>query len=788
MVPDAALAPDPALEAFEGRVVRQVSLEGLKKIEEQLARNQIRTSPGSALRGKLIQQDVQRLTRLGRFRLVQARVVPFDDGTVRVVFTVEETPIITGVDVVGNRSISNQDLFGEVELLANTPLDRYQIDRVLRRIKEVYQKRGYYSADVTIDEAELDKTGILLFRVREGERLSITEIRFEGNSAFPDGQLRPSVKTSVWGLFSSGALDDQVLAQDVLSLVEFYKGRGYLDVRVDRRLMPSPNAREAVVTFIIDEGPRYTVREVRVELGVPGPIGPQASGKAPEVISPEQARGLMEIKSGDIYSADKIRRSEEVLRNAYGQMGYVDATVSSVEFRSPGKPEADVVFIVGEGRPFKTGLVQIKGNDLTQQKVIRREVRVYPDRPLDVTGLRDTQRRLSDTRLFDPGGPGRSPPKVTIQPEDVLRPGVRDVLVEVNETNTGSLSFGAAVSSDSGVLGTISLVQRNFDILDTPDSVNELFAGRAFRGGGQTFAINIQPGTEIQNYTVSLSEPSLFESNYAGSVEGGFSSREFDQYREQRLGATLGIGRRFGDVWNGSLSLRGQQIDIRGIQASAPVDVFAVQGTNVLTGAGINLRRTEVDANIRTTRGTVLGLAVERVGAFGGDYNFTKLGADFTVFVPLYEDFFSRRTVLKLKTSVNYIPEGVGEAPVFERFYLGGRDFRGFSFRGVGPLGIRNDTKTLGGDPVGGAWAFFFGPQVEQPLVSEFISLVGFVDTGTVTNEPGFDQYRVSVGAGFRIYIPQVSPAPLAFDFGFPILKQDGDRTALFSFSLDLPF
>ncbi|MBL8964659.1 MAG: BamA/TamA family outer membrane protein, partial [Phycisphaerae bacterium] len=111
-----------------------------------------------------------------------------------------------------------------------------------------------------------------------------------------------------------------------------------------------------------------------------------------------------------------------------------------------------------------------------------------------------------------------------------------------------------------------------------------------------------------------------------------------------------------------------------------------------------------------------------------------------------------------------------------------------FNYRTISPKGIRNDTKTLGDDPVGGTWSFFFGTEILQPLWSEVVAVVGFIDSGTVTNDPGFDQYRVSAGFGVRVYIPGLSPAPLAFDFGFPLVKYYGDRERVFTFSIDIPF
>ena len=128
-----------------------------------------------------------------------------------------------------------------------------------------------------------------------------------------------------------------------------------------------------------------------------------------------------------------------------------------------------------------------------------------------------------------------------------------------------------------------------------------------------------------------------------------------------------------------------------------------------------------------------------------------------------------------------------GDAPVYNRFYLGGRSFRGFDFREVSPKGI-SLFGTQTDDPVGGDWLFFAGAQYEFPLIQEMLTGVVFLDTGTVINDPGFDDYRASVGAGIRIYIPQFGPVPLAFDFGFPIQKEDSDDTQVFSFSAELPF
>lgn len=790
--PAASPAPAPqtmaSLESLADRPVRGVRLSGLNKTSPQLALNQIRTRSGSPLNPETVRGDVQRLNRLGRFRQIDARARTFDDGSVEVVFEFAETPIIRAVDIVGNRQVPNSEIAPLVDLLRDTPVDEYQLGRARADIEKLYRDKGYFQATVTVDQKELEQNQTVLFRVAEGERVKVTDIRYTGNRAFEPRQLEPAVKTKTAGLFETGPVDNEQLDRDVQSLVEFYRDRGYLDVRADRRVIFAPNGREAIVEFVLDEGPLYTLRSVRVE--GPGQSLRPGAGPATSVLSRDQVAGLMEIKEGDVYSVDRVRRSVDAVRNAYTRMGYVDAQVARRELRDPARPLVDLLLVVREGEQFRTGLVNVKGNDITKDSVIVRELDVKPDRPLGITYERqgertvtEPERRLSETRLFEPGSV-----RLTVQPEDPSNPGYRDALVELRETNTGSLSFGAGLSSDAGVVGLISLKQKNFDVADTPDSWGELFSGRAFRGAGQEFDITVAPGNDVQTYSISLTDPSLLDTEYTGTVGALYQRREYDEYNEGRASGRLSFGRRFGERWVGSVSVRADSVKISSIEADSPVDLFAVEGTNFLTGLGARLQRQTTDSKFRPSKGARTILDVERVGALGGDFDFTRLTAEQSVFFPIYESFLGYKTVVSLKARAGYIPEGNDHAPTFERFYLGGNSFRGFRFRTVSPKGIRNDTKTLGDDPVGGSWMFFTGAEIQQPLFKDVVSGVAFVDSGTVTDDVGFSDYRVSVGLGIRLYIEQLGPVPLAFDFGFPVLKQDGDRNRLFSFSIDLPF
>lgn len=781
-------------EAYEGRPIARVlikrsagaggeaggagggerALVDLDGRSAQRALNNIRSQPGAPYRAEVVRGDVARLNRLNAYDGVETLAQLRTDGAVDLIFVLEPQRLIVDVQVTGNRAVTDQQLLLVVDILINTPIDRFQIDRSARRIEEVYREKGYYLAQVTVDESALAEERVVLFRIREGERVKITEIRFEGNVAFGASRLLRQVQTREGGVFRRGAIDDVQLDADVGALVEFYREQGYLDVRADRTLTPSPNGREAILTFLIEEGELYVFRGLRVEY-----IGEGREGFDP-VYSPEQIAGLLVLKPGGVYGAREVEQSVQNVRRAYGQLGFADAIVQRADLRDTERPLVDMLLRVSPGPRYLTGEVIIAGTDLTQTKVPRQFVELVPDRPLDTVRRDQTEEALRRLQLFN-----QRRLQITFQEPDLSSSIYRDVLIEVEETNTGSFDLGGAVSTDSGVLGRIALTQRNFDVADVPDSIGELFSGRAFRGGGQTFALELSPGDEIETYSLSLSDPTLLDSDYSGSAQISFRDRDFDEFEERRFGGRFGLGRRLGTRWTGRVGLRVESIEISGFSPSDPTDFFDSEGENVLIGIGPTLSRSTINNLFRPSRGSVTELGVEAVG---GDFNFQRISGAYSVFFPLREDFDGRATVLSLQTRVGYIPQDRDEVPVFERFFQGGNEFRGFEFRTISPRGVANDSGLPSATPVGGTFSFFAGAEITQPLFGEIFAVAAFVDSGTVSFEPEFNEYRVSVGVGVRISVPQLSPAPLAFDFGFPVIDVEGDEERLFSFSISLPF
>jgi outer membrane protein insertion porin family len=753
------------------RPISAIRLEGLQRIEQQLVLNNIRSAIGEPYDPIIVRNDVRRLEQLGRFRHVTAEVELQPDGSVHLIYTLVEEQLILEVQVVGNTVITDQDIRNVIPLRRGAARDDYLIEQAVRSIEDLYRDRGHYLVSVSYDMEELEESGILLFRVIEGPRVRVRAIEFRGNMHFDDRLLHQqvSVRTAIM-LLRRGELDEDQLIEDVAALDRYYKERGFLDVRVDRLIELSPDNREAKVTFVIEEGARYTLRSVMAETHLGEPL---------TVFAPEQIAALLEIRPGDVYSDDLLRKSREAILDAYGRIGYYGTRVEFRPSRASTHAEVDIIIEIVEGERATVGMVNIQGNFLTRDRVIRRHIRLRPGRPLDATEIERSTRRIRDTRLFNDV-------RMTVQDPHPDDERLRDVLVEVKERNTGSINFGMAVGSDAGVFGEFSIQQDNFDLFDWPDSLGELIRGRAFRGAGQQFNMTFRPGDELFQYSINFTEPRLLDTDYSFGIGGNYMQRAFRRHDEERVGGTIRIGRRLGDVWQVVGRARVERVKLSDIDPIAPTVLFDDAGPDLVTGLGVTLTRTTITTITRPGRGTRFDISYDRVGAMGGDVDFNRFSAEHTMFITISEDFLGRISTLRLNSEVGYIFGGY--APNYERFYRGGRSFRGFRFRDISPKGIRADTGEPSRDPIGGTWMVFFGAQYEFPIFGEAITGVLFVDSGTVTDSVGLDEYRVSLGTGIRLYIPQFGPVPIAFDFGFPVLKEPSDDRQILSFSAELPF
>ncbi|MEL6796339.1 MAG: POTRA domain-containing protein, partial [Planctomycetota bacterium] len=220
-----AVEPERQPGPFDGRAIRDLEIltarPGSDSFTEptqrdlQFVLNQLRTGKGSReYDERVLAEDIARLSRTGRFGAVEQEITEHANGAITVRLLIREQPVIRDVQVTGNRRLGSARLAEAIEFLPGTPVDRFELDRAARRLEEIYRERGFYLAEVTVNTEVLDETGVILFEVREGTRVRITGIRFDGNEAFRDSELRDEVETHKAGFFRRGRLDRETLAAD----------------------------------------------------------------------------------------------------------------------------------------------------------------------------------------------------------------------------------------------------------------------------------------------------------------------------------------------------------------------------------------------------------------------------------------------------------------------------------------------------------------------------------------------------------------------------------------------
>ena len=387
-----------------------------------------------------------------------------------------------------------------------------------------------------------------------------------------------------------------------------------------------------------------------------------------------------------------------------------------------------------------------------------------------------------------PAGPLGPDPRITPvppigtlpYPADPFTPMLQDPSVDMDvvlsEAQTGRLMLGVAVNSDAGLVGQILLDEQSFDISRYPTSWDDFVSGRAWRGGGQRLRIEAAPGTEVQRYLISFSEPYLFDSPYSLGLSGSYFTRRYRDWDEQRVGGRVSLGYQWveNDL-STSIAYRGEDVEISNPSNPALPQLAEVLGHNAVHGFKWSVANDTRDSAFLATEGHFLQMELEQVV---GSFQYPRAIFDARQYLLLDErPDHSGRHVLTLATKFGFTGN---DTPIYDTFYAGGfSSLRGFDFRGASPV-VQNVQ-------VGGDFEFLNTVEYLFPLTADdMIHGVAFVDFGTVNQNVALDNFRVAPGLGLRITVPAMGPAPIALDFAFPVAKAKDDDTQVFSFSVGL--
>jgi len=338
---------------------------------------------------------------------------------------------------------------------------------------------------------------------------------------------------------------------------------------------------------------------------------------------------------------------------------------------------------------------------------------------------------------------------------------------------TGRLMFGGAVNSDAGVTGQITVDERNFDITRWPTSFRDLASGTAFRGAGQTLRVEAVPGSIFKRYTASFAEPNLFDSPVSFGVSAFLYDRRFQDYNEERLGGRVSLGYRVTPELSLTTGLNGQNVEVTNPRVNTVSKLNEVVGNNQLFTGEFRLTHDTRNSPFQPSEGHFFEFGYEK--AFG-DFGYSRFEIENRNYLLLSEraDGSGRQTV-SFSTRLGFSGE---DTPLFENYFAGGyATMRGFNFRGASP--------TEDGVQVGGRFQWLNTVEYMFPITADdAFRGVAFCDFGTVERdiEINKDDFRVAPGVGLRISIPMLGPAPLAFDFAYPVSMASTDQKRIFSF------
>lgn len=762
-----ALARSPA-GAAEETIVREIIVRGYPG-DPATIKGLMQTREGAALDATRLSSDIAVLFKAGH--LATCHIEPIPTG-VRIIVTISEAIRIRNITIRGagrdwaekmkEEMVSRPGDALSPEVLKQPEAERYRGDK--ERIRAFCLQRGYRAVTVLSVTTRVPDTNLIdiLLRVELGPKYQVKWLRFEGNRSIRAKVLREQMQTKRDTFFTSRRYSDAVLEDDMVRLQDYYRYRGFPNATVTyRRRFRGPRGNHVEIVVVIHEGQQF-------------PVG-QVEFKGNARWSTETLLKAIPLKVGDTFSDERLLEAREAIERLYHENGYPDVQVVPSRQLGAAGDAFEVLCTIEEGEAVLINTIRTRGHPRTRRDVILREMELEPGMLYDVRKLLRSQRGLERLQFFDSV-------VMRLVPADPPQAGERDILVEVAEGRTGFFSFGAGVSSDHGIIGSIQLTQRNFDWRDAPTSWSDLWSGNAYVGAGQQFRLSLMPGTIYSTYAISYDNPYWGGRNESFGWSVYHRTRNQGDWDEQRTGVRLyrGLRKYKGDPDTDvvfhvrleavSVILRDDDDDDDG-DGVPPKDAEDEKGTHPVFGTGVTIRRDRTDRPTFPTTGYEWELGTELVVPHG-----VTLGAGGTRFWTLGSRPKGYERVVSLRGRVDY---QLGSFPIYERLYAGGSNFRGFAYRGAGPH--------QGDDPVGGKYRALVSAEYRYPISPPNFYGVFFADAGTVTKDfTGFGSPRLALGFGFRLLVPALSPVPISVDFAAPVFKQGGDDTEFFHFSLSV--
>ncbi|MFH1033165.1 MAG: outer membrane protein assembly factor BamA [Pseudomonadota bacterium] len=734
------LARELSTQAAGREQLAEIKVEGNKRIEAEAIKAVMQSKVGGPYAPVRLDEDLRAIWKMGYFDDVRLDSADSPQGKV-VTVKVKEKPTVREVNIVGNKAIDEKDLRDQVGIKPFGVFKPETLKEAEAKIVKLYHDKGYYDAKVS-SEVITTPSGDpgVTFKIDEGKKVFIKSITFSGNKSFKPEEIRDQMSTTQKGWFTwiteSNVLERSKLDQDVEKITDFYYNNGYMTARVgEPAVTREPDG--LVVNFNIEEGPRFKVSDVAV------------SG---EMLLPQKEMvDSLKTKPGQWFNRDVLRQDMANINTLYADKGFAYVDVRPQIQQNMDKNTVSVAFNIKKGDKVYFERILITGNTNTRDNVIRRELGVSEGDLFSGTALRDGNMRLRRLNFFE---------DIHISTAKGSTPERMDLKIDVKEKRTGQFSVGAGYSTVDKLMIMGRIGEAN------------LF------GRGQQLELKGQLGGTSTRYTISFTEPWLFDRPVSAGVDLYDWEREYYTYTKDALGGRLRLG------W--PTPIRATRLytyytyevaDIYSIQSNAARIIQDQKGEHTTSSVRAILRRDTRDHAFNPTTGSDNSISTEYAGdPIGGTNAFIKVIGDTGWYFPLWWEH-----VFVMHGRVGWLTgHAGGDLPIYEKFFLGGiNTLRGFDYQSVSPR------DPLTNDRIGGERMALANIEYRFPLLAK-AGLVGvvFYDTGNVWSQE--DSYKLgdlrkSVGGGIRWYSPM---GPLRLEYGYVLDPKAGDSDSNWEFTI----
>jgi outer membrane protein insertion porin family len=732
------LAQEASFKILGKEKIARIEVKGNRRIDKDAILSIMQTREGDIIAPARLREDLKAIFKMGYFTNVKFEVSDTPEGRILKVI-VQEKPAIRQIIIRGNRKIKEKKILEVMDLKPFSVASETAILENINKILKLYTEKGFYQARVDYSLQPVTDTEVnLTLNVNEGGKVYVKEIRFEGNHAFKDKELRTVMETKEKSILSwitgSGKLNKDILERDVEKVAAFYFNHGYVRAKVGE---PRIDIREGniYITIPVEEGSQFQVGRVDLQ-------GDLIDEKA-------KLRKDLEIVKGKVYSREVVQKDLTTLSDLYADQGYANADITPLIREDEVNRKVDVTFDIRKGNKVYFERIEIAGNIKTRDKVIRRELRVYEQELFSATKIKESIRNLRRLEYFEDVNlsttPGSAPDRMNLK-------------ITVKERPTGSFGIGAGYSTQDRLVGMIEISQTN------------LFGrGQQLRAQGILGAIS-------NRFRLSFTEPYLFDRPLAFGLDAFNWEREFDEYDRKSRGGSIRLSHplrwKYTRLYG---SYRFENVELSDLSPNTSQVIREAATIKNTSAVSLSLRRDSRDALFMPTQGSDNSIAIEMAG-LGGDTAFVRYVAETGWYFPLWWG-----TVGVIHGRVGYIDRlPWGQLPAYEKFYLGGIDsIRGFNYAEISPRDPVTNER-IGGDS-------FTQLNLEYRWPVPYLKKFGFMgtvffDAGNVygSNSVG-PTLRTSAGAGFRWYSPM---GPIRVEWGYNLSPKPWERRSVFEFTV----